>query len=139
MIGQQQEMDEVERLRVAVRDGIAARTKGTAGSLRRTLFKMFDTDGDGYINLDEFRVGVEKAYSGLREGQVRALFQYLDVDGSGSVTKEELTARLLGEALAAAGVGPKARTQHVKVAKGVLRGAVSNALRKCWSNNLNDC
>ena len=41
------------------------------------------------------------------------------------MTKEELTVRLLGEALGAAGVGPKARKQHAKVQKGRMRGAVS--------------
>ena len=57
--------------------------------------------------------------------KVRALFQYLDVDGNGAVTKEELTVRLLGEALASAGVGPKARKVHRAVKKGKLRAVVS--------------
>eukprot|EP00948_MAST-09A_sp_MAST-9A-sp1_P000368 g368.t1 len=80
-------MPSLQALKQQLRDSIAARSKG---SERRTVFKTFDTSGDGLITFEEFKVGVDKVYSGLTDDALHSLFEDFDIDGTGALTKEEL-------------------------------------------------
>jgi len=53
------------------------------------LFDVFDTDGNGEIDLNEFTVGLLCLVTGSKRDKVRALFQLCDLDASGEIDHEE--------------------------------------------------
>jgi Ca2+-binding EF-hand superfamily protein len=77
-------------LTLAVATLFGAGRPGLAGSRRSTPIRMFDTDGDGTLDLAE----VKKAAS--------ALFARLDRDHDGTLDKRELAGRLSPKEFAAA-------------------------------------
>ena len=54
------------------------------------VFNELDRDRNGYIDLDEFLVGIKGDMNARRKALVKLAFQSLDKDGSGVVTVEEL-------------------------------------------------
>ncbi len=54
------------------------------------IFRLFDHDNDGYIDEDEFLLGVEKLVYGSDEDRLRFAFNLYDLDGSGFIGKAEL-------------------------------------------------
>ena len=56
------------------------------------LFKYFDRDKNGFIDITEFLVGIKGDMNKRRKQLVRLAFNILDTDGSGTVSLEELSA-----------------------------------------------
>ncbi len=66
------------------------RYEGEVAVVTRTLFDIFDTDGDGVLGPDEF-CNFYGVY-GLDSAMARQVFAALDMDGDGTVTRHELVA-----------------------------------------------
>ena len=49
------------------------------------LFRRFDNDGSGQIDLAEFTRGLMHAFPQARQGDVEALFHEFDRDGGGTI------------------------------------------------------
>ena len=54
------------------------------------LFSMFDKNGDGVLDLNEFLYGVRGAMNEARKPICLAAFARFDKDGSGSINKDDL-------------------------------------------------
>ena len=57
------------------------------------IFKAVDTDGDGYIDLNEF---MEVHRSGVQTGEVESAFETFDVNGDRKISAEEVMRVLKG-------------------------------------------
>merc|ERR1711924_331855 len=57
--------------------------------VRARMFAMFDFDGSGEIELEEFSAVTKAIGLGLTDHQVKTLFAEVDADDSGSVDLEE--------------------------------------------------
>jgi len=55
-----------------------------------TIFRLFDQDGNGEINYEEFISGVVGSMNKRRECVVQAAFQKLDLDKSGTLQIDEI-------------------------------------------------
>jgi Ca2+-binding EF-hand superfamily protein len=55
-----------------------------------SLFMLFDRDGNGFIDVDEFFIGVKGDLNDRRKNMVRMAFNTMDVDRSGVITMEEM-------------------------------------------------
>ena len=53
------------------------------------LFDVFDSDGNGEIDLNEFTVGLLSLVTGSKRDKVRSLFQLCDLDASGEIDHNE--------------------------------------------------
>ena len=56
------------------------------------LFLYFDRDHNGFIDIDEFLIGIRGELNDRRKKLIRMAFDILDTDGSGLVTIDELSA-----------------------------------------------
>ena len=54
------------------------------------LFSLFDKNGDGILDLDEFLYGVRGAMNEARKPACLAAFSKFDKDGSGTINKDDL-------------------------------------------------
>merc|ERR1711997_824 len=54
------------------------------------LMALFDTDGDGNVNFDEFLVGIRGSLNAKRQAMVDKAFLKFDADGSGEITAADL-------------------------------------------------
>merc|ERR1711997_785718 len=54
------------------------------------LMRLFDTDGDGHVNFDEFLVGIRGSLNAKRQAMVDKAFLKFDADGSGEITAADL-------------------------------------------------
>jgi len=54
------------------------------------LMGLFDTNGDGYVNFDEFLVGIRGQLNAKRQAMVDKAFLKFDADGSGEITAADL-------------------------------------------------
>lgn len=60
------------------------------GMMGERLFSVFDRDGNGSIDFQEFLTGLTMIYHGTVEDKKKFLFCMYDLDGNGEVTKDEL-------------------------------------------------
>ncbi|EIP98432.1 hypothetical protein OpiT1DRAFT_02888 [Opitutaceae bacterium TAV1] len=67
--------------------GLSGGCMGTNATVERKL-EAYDTDGDGYLSLAEFRNTLVAA----RSGDPVALFRSIDTDGDGKITVSEIKA-----------------------------------------------
>merc|ERR1711920_1106315 len=58
------------------------------------LFKLFDLDQSGEIDVQEFRAMVGAMNLGLKDEQVIGLFQYIDNSGDGTIDEKEFVRTL---------------------------------------------
>lgn len=58
------------------------------------LFELFDTNGDGAVDLREFIIGLGAMQSDSGEDRVKMCFKTYDVDDSGYISREELAKML---------------------------------------------
>lgn len=58
----------------------------------RRVFMSFDTDGNGTVDIDEFRVGIRNMFPTLSLQNVDAIYQKFDVDGDGEIEYDEFAA-----------------------------------------------
>mmetsp|Transcript_9325 Transcript_9325/g.14050 ORF Transcript_9325/g.14050 Transcript_9325/m.14050 type:complete len:1135 (+) Transcript_9325:93-3497(+) len=56
------------------------------------IFLVFDRDHNGFIDVDEFLIGIRGDLNDRRKKLVRMAFDILDTDGSGLITVDELSA-----------------------------------------------
>jgi len=85
--------DENIRFFDMVRRKVNASSYGTEHRSYETVFKKFDKDGNGLIDLDEFnsvlRVTSRMAPSELPRSKVKAIFRQIDADNGGEIGWEE--------------------------------------------------
>jgi len=60
----------------------------------RALFKHFDADGNGELDLAEFVQMIKEMRIGIKQSRIVALFEAFDKDGGGSIDMKELTRAL---------------------------------------------
>lgn len=63
----------------------------TDGKTQAILFKIFDSDGSGEVNYEEFVKAVIGSMNSRRMAVVKAAFQKLDADKSGTLSSQEIT------------------------------------------------
>ena len=54
------------------------------------IFSYFDRDGNGFVDITEFLVGIRGDLNDRRKKMIRMAFDILDTDGSGYITVEEI-------------------------------------------------
>jgi Ca2+-binding EF-hand superfamily protein len=64
------------------------------GLLGERLFVQFDTKKTGYIDFDEFIIGLSIACRGSKDDKIRFVFNMYDVSRDNTVSKQELTTLL---------------------------------------------
>merc|ERR1712048_474182 len=97
------------------------------------LFRQFDVDSSGELDLEEFRQMITEMSIGLTDARICELFESIDADGSGSIDHKEfikclfpgLYHRLCAQEFAAARTGSVSSMDQV----------TSHFSR--WSRNLN--
>jgi len=55
----------------------------------REAFKVFDNDGNGFINRQELRVVMQNLGEKLTEDEIECLIDDVDIDGDGQINYEE--------------------------------------------------
>lgn len=55
--------------------------------MRTSMFQQADGNGDGTLNLDEMKAGLEE--KGMSTDRVETMFDKMDIDGNGEVTQAE--------------------------------------------------
>merc|ERR1712243_408984 len=70
--------------------------KKDAGKLEKHVFRVYDTNNDGYIDFVEFMVVFYVLSEGSPEEVLAKLFRVFDVNSDGSISMKELT-RLVGD------------------------------------------
>merc|ERR1711997_825848 len=53
------------------------------------LMGLFDTDGDGHVNFDEFLVGIRGSLNAKRQAMVDKAFLKFDANGDGEIQRDE--------------------------------------------------
>jgi hypothetical protein len=64
------------------------------------IFAMFDTDGNGTLDIDEFRTMLQTIQLHMSEDRLIMLFQALDQDGAGYITLDKLLTAIMPKSLA---------------------------------------
>jgi len=64
------------------------------GMMGERLFSVFDKDGDGTLDFQEFLTGLSAIYHGTVEEKKKFLFDMYDMDGNGAVSREEFSTML---------------------------------------------
>jgi len=62
-----------------------------ASKMEKHMFRVYDTDGSGYIEFVEFMVVYYIMSDGPPEEVLKQIFRVFDVNSDGSITKKELT------------------------------------------------
>jgi len=57
--------------------------------METNLFRMFDTNNDGFISMKEFLLVFHTLNGGTPEANLKGIFRVFDVDSNGSITKTE--------------------------------------------------
>ena len=98
------ERTELRQMRLSVREKLTVAWKALSYSERGQdpgkLFKQFDTDNSGFLDVLEFRNAVRKAGqitpTMMSDKSIMRLFRAIDLDGGGQVTVDELAGFLWG-------------------------------------------
>ena len=59
--------------------------------MEKHVFRMYDSDNDGFINFEEFLCVFHIMSDGSNEHVLRKVFRVFDVNGDGRISKKELT------------------------------------------------
>ena len=113
-----------EYLRYALRDALAR-----SSTKVMDLFQAMDTDGEGDVDVDEFRRGLASLGFDIPYEAAGEVFAEMDADGSGKISFDELHKQLrvganieLKKRLQVGGAGEVRTSQHDKQQKYQLRG-----------------
>ena len=60
------------------------------GKLENHIFRMYDEDGDGYIDFKEFMMVLYIMSAGTPEENLGQIFRIFDKDNDGSITEKEM-------------------------------------------------
>ena len=66
------------------------------GLMLRPYFKKYDTNGDGMLDFDEFRVICNEVSHQSSKPQQLAMFNRMDIDGNGTLCFDEFVDCMLG-------------------------------------------
>mmetsp|Transcript_6384 Transcript_6384/g.13953 ORF Transcript_6384/g.13953 Transcript_6384/m.13953 type:complete len:661 (-) Transcript_6384:110-2092(-) len=80
------------------------------------LFEMFDSDGDGELNLADFTRCMEEAGIGMGDDKLVELFEVFDDDGSGCIDDGEFVSYVFPEAFGEIYGMSASKWRHMKIA-----------------------
>ena len=85
----------LNRVEAVLRDKIYQRSEGSGEKAMKGVFKFFDTDGSGKVELKEFGKAMERFGIILMDDEMEALFKKYDVDNSGAMDYQEFIKGLM--------------------------------------------
>ena len=65
--------------------------KKSAGKMEKHVFRIYDTNNDGYIDFTEFMLMFFIMSNGTPEDVFKSIFRMFDVDSDGTITQKEMT------------------------------------------------
>jgi predicted ferric reductase/Ca2+-binding EF-hand superfamily protein len=93
--------------------------------LARRVLSMFDENGDGVVDKDEFLAGVRKMIFGTNREKLSAAFRIHDHDGDGAISENEMF-RMIAMSLAESDVADRASQPPDRLARVLFRAADTN-------------
>jgi len=58
--------------------------------LEKHIFRMYDSNGDGFIDFQEFMIVLYVLSNGTPEANLKQIFRIFDINGDGTISKKEL-------------------------------------------------
>ena len=83
------------RVEAVLRDKIYQKSEGSSEKAMKAVFKFFDTDGSGKVELKEFGKAMERFGIILMDDEMEGLFKRYDVDNSGAMDYQEFIKGLM--------------------------------------------
>ena len=78
-----------------MRDKIYQKSEGSSEKAMKAVFKFFDTDGSGRVEIKEFSKAMERFGIILMDDEMEGLFKKYDADNSGAMDYQEFIKGLM--------------------------------------------
>ena len=91
--------------------------------LRRRLYDIFDTNGDGVVQFAEMASGLSVLCGGSADAKARLAFKLYNVNGDGVISQEEMTRYLTAVFTVTYALEPSTQEPHGRGQRGGGRGA----------------
>merc|ERR1712216_432693 len=85
----------LNRVEAVLRDKIYQKSEGSSEKAMKAVFKFFDTDGSGKVELKEFAKAMERFGIILMDDEMEGLFKKYDADNSGAMDYQEFIKGLM--------------------------------------------